>query len=138
MSHPALPHWCTDCDYLRVQPEDFIPDEPDPPAPIRRERSRPPNLDHVVPFDTSDLSEEDRVGRSDANSQVDVFGGGWTDDEGDEGDDGPGVSPDVELSTRSPLQVRFFCTQAHLVLRSAQYAQKTGTRRSHTAASRLQ
>ena len=89
-------------DIVELLPEHVLPDELSS-APSRLENSRPPNLDDVVPFDASEVTEEILPGGSDANSHVDAYGGKWTDDEGDEGDDGPGHA---ELRAGPHLQVR--------------------------------
>lgn len=100
-------------DIVELLPEHVLPDEPAS-TPSRLENFRPPNLDDVVPFDASELTEEILPRGSDSNSQADAYGGTWTDDEGDEGNDGPGLSPDVHLSTRSPVQGQADHTLLHL------------------------
>ena len=90
-------------DIVELKPEDILPDLPETPPPVHA--SNGGHGDLVTAFIGPDLGPEDKSdGTNPVQGDTEEITGGWTDDEHDAGDDGPGKSPDVELTNRHILR----------------------------------
>ena len=86
-------------DIVELKSKDVLPDEPElPSSAATTHEDDGSNL--VMQFVSNSISEGDFAHLGNTED----VNGGWTDDEDDAGDDGPGRSPDVELTNRSTLR----------------------------------
>jgi hypothetical protein len=90
-------------DIVELKPEDVLPDLPDSETPGRAHTCYGGVGDLVTAFE-SELKPEDKSDGTNRRGDTEEMTSGWTDDEQDVGDDGPGTSPDVELSNRNMLR----------------------------------
>jgi hypothetical protein len=67
-------------------------------------KNRKDEINDVFPSVDEETEERDQYGDSGSPEEHLGNGGNWTDDEDDAGDDGPGRSPDVEMSNRKVLR----------------------------------
>jgi len=84
-------------DIVQLNPADILPDEPQTPSPpMYTQQHRVSIHGGGVEKDAAEQCVE-RMKMAGTHG----IGANWTDDESDDGDDGPGRSPDVEMSMRS-------------------------------------
>ena len=88
-------------DIVELKPEDVLPDLPETP---RRAHTSYGGIGDLVTAFESELKPEDKSDGTNRRGDTEEMTSGWTDDEQDVGDDGPGTSPDVELSNRNMLR----------------------------------
>jgi hypothetical protein len=88
-------------DIVELKPEDVLPDLPETP---RRAHTSYGGIGDLVTAFESELKPEDKSDGTNPRGDTEEMTSGWTEDEQDAGDDGPGTSPDVELSNRNMLR----------------------------------